>query len=275
MKIRNSILAVAGAFALAIGLSGAAAAGAPGANTSMPGAVNVSVGGINGNVTINTQLPYAQDTFNLQAVGPFSVDQTNRFVATGQYNGDGNDIDRLAAFGSGPGTITTNTVYKSTDPYSVGASNLSTALSATDSGGLQENLHFDQNQAGVFTQDQWKKQRSLQMSTSGAATWDVNNVGASIAPSLGSFPTVPPSAYLFDVNASTASGTTNLLFSPGNGSQALSNQSDHSHYTGVSLNGQVDFTGAPVFNVNGTSVVGTTLTVTNIPGTLLFNGTVQ
>lgn len=277
-KTLNSILALAGVAALAIGLSaGAANAAAPGANTSAPGAVTVSVNGNNGNVSINSQMPYANDSVNITATKAFSVDQTNRLQSVGTWTGDGNDIDRSVAFGGGAGSISALSSYQSSDPYSVGLSTTTVALTASDNGGLQQSMHFDQNQAGSFTQDQWSKQRTTTLSAGGATYgYDISVLGASIAPSLGSFPSGTLPAYSLDVNvASTTGGSSSLLFAPGNGNQGLSNQSDHSHYTGVSLNGQIDYVGTPVANITAHSVIGTTLAVQETPGQVVFTGTIQ
>lgn len=275
MKIQNMLRTTACVAALALGLSaGAAVAAAPGANTTAPGVINVSVNGNNGNVTVNSQMPYVNDSVNITAANAFSFDQSNRFQTVGTWTGDGNDIDRVAAF-NGPGSINATSGYQSTNPYSVGLSTTTVSLTASDNGGLQQSQHWDQNQAGSFTQDQWSKQRTTQLTAGGAYNYDLSVVGASIAPSLGSFPAGSLPAYTFDANVSAASGSSSLLFAPGNGNQGLSNQSDHSHYTGVSLNGQLDYTGAPVGNFTAHSVNSTTLVVQNTAGQTLITGTVQ
>jgi hypothetical protein len=274
MRKSSLSLLYAGVAAAALAIASPALAAAPGANTTAPGVVNVSIGGNGGNVSIQTFAPYVNDTLTLNAPGAFSVDQSNRFTSVGQYTGDGNDIDRVAAF-NGLGTVTAVTNYQSTDPYAVANAQIYATLSADANGGLQQNLTFDQNHGGVFTQDQWKKQRSMQLSVGGNYSFEVADTGASLAPSLSSMPVGPQPGYSADINGSAAGGTANLLFSPGNGNQALSNNGDHGQYTGVSLNAQLDYTGSPVMNVTGHTVISGTIGIVEQAGTVLATGTVH
>lgn len=274
-SLKTALLAASAAIALA--LASPALADAPGANTTAPGAVNVSVNGNNGNVTIHTLAPYVQDTLNLAAPGAFSVDQTNRFTSVGQWTGDGNDIDRVAAF-SGSGTISASSSYQSMDPYSVGASNLDASVSATANGGLQQNLTFDQNEAGVYTQSQWSKQRTMELSAGGVFLLSASTTGASIAPSLGAMPSGALPAYSFGVSASAATGAADLQFLPTlatTGYQGLANNSDHGQYTGVNTNFQLTYSDSPVVNVDGHTVVSGAITVNEQPGAVFGNGTIH
>ena len=217
-----------------------------------PGVVIVHEVGLNGGtVGITTVTPYVQDTFSLTtATGSFGVDQVSRFVATGPYTGDGNDIDRSATF-VGTGSINTVSNYASTVPYSVGSATLTSAVTATGAGAagaLHQNLAFDQNNGGVYTQSQWAKQRDMQIEGYGDYYLDVNNTGMSLTPSLSSLPS-SGTAYSFDINSDASAGQTLLLFAPTlatTGYEALSNNADHGQYTGVSLNFILQYLGSPV-----------------------------
>jgi hypothetical protein len=277
-SFKSMLFAAAAVIGLgAFGVAAPALAAGTGANTTAPGVVNVNVGGTNGNVTITTYAPYVTDKLTLVAPGAFSVDQSNRFTSVGQWTGDGNDIDRIAAF-NGTGTITTQSDYLSVDPYALANASLSTSIGATANGGLQQNLTFDQNHGGVFTQSQWSKQRTMQLSANGDYAINVSNIGASIAPSLGSMPVGAQPAYNFSIDTSATSGTSNLLFSPTlatTGYQALSNNGDHGTYTGVSTNFQLDYTDSPVANINGHSVISGTVDITQVPGSVMGSGLIK
>jgi hypothetical protein len=277
-SFKSMLFAAAAVVALgALGTAAPALAAGTGANTTAPGVVNVNVGGMGGNVTITTQAPYVNDQLQLVAPGAFSVNQSNRFASVGQWTGDGNDIDRIAAF-TGTGTINASSSYLSTDAWSVANAALTATVSATADGGLQQNLSFDQNNGGVYTQSQWSKQRSMQLSAGGTYTIGVSNIGASLAPSLGSMPVGAQPAYNFSIDTSATSGASNLLFSPTlatTGFQALSNNADHSQYTGMSTNFQLDYSDSPVVNVNGHTVINGTVNITEIPGTVVGSGTIH
>ena len=215
-----------------------------------PGVINITASGLNGGtIAVNTVAPYVTDSLSLTSTGSFALQQSNRFVATGQWTGDGNDIDRTATF-IGTGSIATLSNYLSTDPWAVGMANLASSVTATGTGGLHQNLYFDQNYGGVYTQSQWAKQRNMQVDASGNYIIDVNNIGASIAPSLGSFPTGTLPAYAFDIDSTAVSGSTILQFNPNMaiGREALSNNADHGTWTGMNTNFVLQYTGAPVIN---------------------------
>jgi hypothetical protein len=274
-SLKSMLVAAAAVVALAAAVPALAAG--TGANTTAPGVVNVNIGGTNGNITITTQAPYVTDQLKLVAPGTFSVDQSNRFASVGQWTGDGNDIDRIAAF-NGVGSVTAVSQYLSTDPYAVANATLGAAVQATANGGLQQNLSFDQNNGGVYTQSQWSKQRSMQLSAGGDYLISVSNVGASLAPSLSSMPVGSQPAYNFSIDTSATSGASNLLFSPTlatTGFQALSNSGDHGHYTGMSTNFQLDYSDSPVVNVGGHTVISGTVDITEVPGTVVGSGTIH
>ena len=231
-----------------------------------PGVVNVIASGTNSDVTVTTVAPYVQDTLALTTTGTFNVQQSNRFVESAAWAGDGNDIDRTASF-TGCGTVSTVSNYLSTDAWSVAAANIKASVTASGVGALGEidqNLHFDQNVGGVVSQDQWKKQRSMDIYAGGTYLLDVSNVGASLAPSLGSMPSGSLPAYSLDINASATSGNVGLHFDntlSTTGYQALSNNADHSQYTGLSTNFALAYTGAPVVNVTAQTVTSGNITI--------------
>lgn len=270
----KSILLVASAAAVLACASPALAAVVP--NTVAPGVVNVAIAGNNGNVTINSITPYVNDTLNAQSTGAFSVNQTNRTDPTAQYSYNANTISRTAAF-AGVGSVSAVSNWQSDTPYALGLSTLSATLSATAGGGVQQDLQFDQNNGGVFSIDQYKDQRTMQVSGAGVYNFAVTDTMASIAPSLASMPSGSLPASNFGVSASGTTGSANLLFSPTLGTtgyQALSTSNDHGKYTTLSTNFQLDSTDGSVVNVTGNAVIGATVNITQIPGTVTVPGTV-
>jgi hypothetical protein len=249
-------------------------------NTTDPGVVNISAGGNNGSVGITTVNPYATDTFNLTTTGTFSTTQSSRFTASGQWTGDENAIDRTATF-NGTGTITTDSDYYSGTAWSVGAANLDATVTSDTSGGLQQNLNFDQNGGGVwnlYPGQPWATNRTMEIAGTGNYTLDVSDTGASIAPSLGSFPAGTLSAYVFGINASATSGGTDIQFAPSiNGDQALGNNADHGQYTGMSTNFQAAYTGSPVININTQDVQSENMNIIDnfLNNTVTGDGTIQ
>jgi hypothetical protein len=234
-----------------------------------PGIVTINASGNNGGtVVVNSVMPYVQDSLTLTSNGVFGLNQSNRFLATGQWTGDGNDIDRSATF-TGTGSINTISSYLSTDPWAVGAATLTSSVTSVGTGGLHQNLYFDQNYGGVYTQSQWAKQRDMQADASGNYVIDVNNVGASIAPSLGSFPGGVLPAYAFDINSKATTGSTILQFNPNMaiGREGLSNETDHGRWTGMNTNFILAYTNAPI--------IGTTIQAGAAPGGGIFTITVD
>jgi hypothetical protein len=175
------------------------------------------------------------------------------------------------------------TSYQSTDAWSVAAATLEASVVASGvgaTGAIDQNLHFDQNAGGVVSQDQYKKQRSMDVYAGGTYLLDVSNIGASLAPSLGSMPTGSLPAYSLDVNASATSGNVGLHFDNTLGTtgyQALSNNADHGTYTGMSTNFVLAYTGTPVVNVTAKTVTSGDITLINnfINSTVSGYGTIK
>jgi len=211
-----------------------------------PGIVTINASGLNGGtVTVNSVMPYVQDSLTLTSTGAFGLNQSNRFVESKAWAGDGNDIDRTATF-AGTGAITAISSYINTDQWTQGASDLSCSVVSVGTGGLHQNLTFNQNASGAYSQDQWKKQRDMQVDASGNYIIDVSNVGASIYNTL--LPISP--AYAFDIESKATDGLTILQFPSVsvNGCQALSNSSSHNAWSQMSTNFILAYTGAPIIN---------------------------
>jgi hypothetical protein len=139
-------------------------------------------------------------------------------------------------------------------------------------------MTFDQNNGGVYTQSQWSKQRTMDVYAGGNYTLDVSNIGASIAPSLGSMPSGSLPAYSLDINAAAVSGNVGLHFTPAiGGSQSLSNNGDHSQYTGSSANFVLAYVGAPVVTVGVVDVQGGSISIINnfLNSTISGSGTIK
>jgi len=246
------------------------------------GVVNVNASGTNGSVSITTVAPYVNDTLTLTTTGTFAVSQSNRFVPTGPWTGDGNDIDRTATF-VGNGSVSTTTNYLSTDAWALAAANLNTSVTASGSGAtgtIHQNLYFDQNYGGVYTQSQWAKQRNMEIYAGGDYVLTVSNIGASIAPSLGSMPSGSLPAYEFEIIAASATGNAGLHFDntlSTTGYQALSNNGDHGTYTGVSANFVFAYTNSPVVDITTQTVIGGSIAIIEdfLNRTISGSGTIQ
>jgi hypothetical protein len=228
-----------------------------------PGVVTINASGNNGGtVIVNTVAPYVHDSLSLTTTGAFGLNQVNRFVESGAWVGDSNDIDRSATF-SGTGAITAISNYLNTDPWWQGSFTTIGSVVSTGTGGLHQNLAFTYYNSGAYSQDQWKKQRDMQVDATGNYIVDVSNVGASIN---GALAPINP-AYAFDINSKATSGSTILRFPSVsvNGYQALSNTASHNAWTQMNTNFILSYIGAPIINTTiqaGVAPGGTNMVIT-------------
>jgi len=90
----------------------------------------------------------------------------------------------------------------------------------------------------------------MQVDATGNYYIEVENIGASLAPSLSSMPGGVLPAYSFDINSKATAGSTILQFTPNMaiGREALSNNADHGTWTGMNTNFILQYVGAPVIN---------------------------
>ena len=278
---------------------------ATGAFAAGPGTVTVTAGG-NGGGSINVTTYEADgtsgDTLAVTSDGAYCVNQVDSFVNTtgnaytsnnGEISrtvGIGNDVDSQSA---ADGSIATTTGMESTQPYYLYDATTTTNTTTTGGGAyLQEGLAFsDESGSGVsgvasYYYYPWEiVDNTMTLNANGNYSLDVNDTGASIAPSLGSMPSGSLPACSLDVNSTASSGNSTLEFtptadSPQSGSACaggLSNTTDHGQNTTLTTNFILGWTGTPAVSANVSTVAGGNMSIVEnfVNNTVTGSGYIQ
>lgn len=133
------------------------------------GTVNIDMQGDNYGFNVHTSTNHVPwDSFSGNASSTLHMHQTVRYIPSGAWTYDGNDIDRWAHFwGNGRIDVATN-YYNPPGGYNDADSILYAYVECTGSEGyLSQNLNFSGGTGGVKDVDQWKKQRDMDIWANG------------------------------------------------------------------------------------------------------------
>lgn len=160
--MKRQVLALLLAVVFCLCLSNVAFADAPPLGT-----ITTTMTGNNYDFEVHTYHANGYDLFKGEASGALDMYSQFRFVESGAWKVDADDIDRWADF-TGSGQIGAYSSWNTSNQWLRGESQMNAFVVSDTSAFFGQKVHFDQHRGGVWEVDQWGKQRDMFIEAAGS-----------------------------------------------------------------------------------------------------------